>query len=549
MPPNAPLIKLDEQGKAPILRYDIAEPTSYEGKSAIALTFDGDIFSPEASKMPASNAFRELQQLPKDVLRAELATYVRTGFSDRPAIHAIPVAMARRAAASALDAGVTGIAPRMPDSNEPLPPGPADPPGDDAVIDGLLGDVLRGSRLVKGTLIDGSGTVGPQPVPTEPDPHLYLVESIRLTSFLGDYGAGRIVKTFSLLPGEKTKISVKTFLQSETTRKASSSILDSLTQESASDLQTSVDSEQSSVDKAESMKSYYVDADASAKWGWGSADVKAGTKGSTNAAREETVKNVSNAAEKHSQRASAKRDVEVNTSYEESVKAGEETSIERTIENINLSRTLNFVFRQMNQQFTTILHLTDVRIGFFNGDSSSRREVPLSRLDELLEVVVVAGKQAEVRAAILDALSAVRAHDGTTHNVVQTVDIDGQPFIQFDPTVEMSIPEDSGVIRTVAGVLLHHDSLVMRTEGVIVEALLGNGEALDDYAKQMQTIEADRRRAEVDKLQAEAAQLRLVNQAIESGDAAAVDRAERLTRPCCQDQTTAAATGPSVSHG
>jgi hypothetical protein len=39
-------------------------------------------------------------------------------------------------------------------------------------------------------------------------PRLMIVEIYRLSSFLGNYGAGRVVKTFSLLPGEKTKISV-----------------------------------------------------------------------------------------------------------------------------------------------------------------------------------------------------------------------------------------------------------------------------------------------------------------------------------------------------
>jgi hypothetical protein len=76
----------------------------------------------------------------------------------------------------------------------------------------------------------------------------------------------------------------------------------------------------------------------------------------------------------------------------------------------------------------------------------------------------------------------------------------------------------------------------MRTEGVIVEALLGNGDALDDYAAEMQRIEADKRRAEAAALQAKAARLALVNDAIASGDDAAVDRAERLARECCDDQ-------------
>jgi hypothetical protein len=76
------------------------------------------------------------------------------------------------------------------------------------------------------------------------------------------------------------------------------------------------------------------------------------------------VKNVSSALQKHAATASAKRDVQVNTSYEEKEETGEETSIEREIANVNLSRTLNFVFRQMNQEFISILHLVNVRVGF-----------------------------------------------------------------------------------------------------------------------------------------------------------------------------------------
>ena len=45
---------------------------------------------------------------------------------------------------------------------------------------------------------------------------LILVESYRLSSYLGNYGAGRTLKTFSLLPGEKTKLSIKNYTKTET---------------------------------------------------------------------------------------------------------------------------------------------------------------------------------------------------------------------------------------------------------------------------------------------------------------------------------------------
>jgi hypothetical protein len=367
---------------------------------------------------------------------------------------------------------------------------------------------------------------------------LYLVETLRLTSVLGDYGAGRIVKTFSLLPGEATKISVKTFRQTESTRKAASSVLDSLTQESASDLESSVASEQSDQQSFEESQAYYAEVSGKAKWGWGSAEGKAGVKGSSNATRHEAVKNLSNATQKHSSKASAKRDVEINTSYEVTEKAGEEVSIERTIQNINLSRTLNFVFRQMNQEFITLLHLTDVRIGFFNGDGKSRREVPLSGLEGLLEEVVKAAKRDEVRSIILEQLSAVRDYDGQAVNVVQAVEVTpGDAYRQFDADLVTTFKDRRGREHTIPGVLLKPDYVVMRTEGVIVEALLGQGEALDEYARELQTLEVRKREAEASRLAADRDRIELGNQAARDNDKdSAAILASLLCCPDCQSK-------------
>lgn len=563
----APLIQLEVGGVAPVLRYDLPEPTSYEGKNFIELDVEDDdgIFVEAASEMPTSAAVLEMQQLPREVLRAELADYLRTGVARRPGLPRIDPGALRRGGFTrtgglgSLGAVVAGgglggaevggtIAGPPPGA---VPPPPGSNVFDDRVVDALLVDVLDGHNVVPGVGVDGEPTVDTAPVPVDPDPHLYLVESLRLTSFLGDYGAGRIVKTFTLLPGEITKISIRSFKGSEVTKKSASSVLDSLTRESASDLETSVTREQSDQKSYQKTKEYYADAEASASWGWGSAKVKAGVKGSSNAAREESVKNVTNATEKHAARASAKREVEVNTSYEETVRTEEEIAIERQIENINLSRTLNFVFRQMNQQFVTLLHLTDVRIGFFNGDRASRREVPLSRLDALLAEVVKPEKRATVRAVVLEQLSAVRGIDGVPVDVVRRVQFDqGDDFIQFDPTLTATHTDTHGRSHTVPGVLLEHRDLVMRTEGVVVEALLGNGDALDGYAAELQGLEVRRREAEVALAQARAVQLELVNTAIDQGDADRADRAERLaSRGCCDDRPTGPAPTPTPSDG
>ena len=70
-----------------------------------------------------------------------------------------------------------------------------------------------------------------------------IIEKYRLTTFLGNYGAGRTLQTFSLLPGEKTKLSFKTYKRTSASAKAASSVLDSYTQESAREFERSVGQE------------------------------------------------------------------------------------------------------------------------------------------------------------------------------------------------------------------------------------------------------------------------------------------------------------------
>src|SRR5205823_1029015 len=76
-------------------------------------------------------------------------------------------------------------------------------------------------------------------------PRLFIIESYLLSSYLGNYGAGRTIKTLTLLPGEKTKLTFKTFHSEETQSKQASTILDSFTEESAADFESTLNHEQS----------------------------------------------------------------------------------------------------------------------------------------------------------------------------------------------------------------------------------------------------------------------------------------------------------------
>lgn len=404
-------------------------------------------------------------------------------------------------------------------------------------------EMLDGRVPIAHYTMGGRPTVSYVIAPPTVKPKLMLVERYRLSTFLGNYGAGRTVKTFSLLPGEQTTISVKTFRKTAEERQEASSILDSYTTETAEEFEESVTAEQSHKEEHEQSFAYHAEAKAEAKWGWGNASASGGVKGGSNSARQESAKNIATATSKHAAEASAKREVEIDTNYEVREETGEETSIERKLENINLSRTLNFVFRQMNQEFITLLHLVDVRVGFTNGGFAVRpatgtlggieyQEVALPDLDELLEDVIVEDQRDQVRQLIEDELSNIFDYRGELRSLVENVELPGadseQTYLRVNPDLQATYEDETGNEFTVPGIILSAEKNVMRTDGIAVEALLGGGEALDDYAQDLQTEEVRRRLLENEERSTNINRERLAQSLVEDGDEAAVDRYSRL---------------------
>jgi len=530
-----PMIKLEPGGTAPILSYNVPEPTSYAGRNFIELDFDATYFKDSVKQRPPSSERTPIGDMSGSAAEAAVVNALSTGFADTSLFPTIRALSAPIRFTGTRNPGLTpAVAENVSRRLEHIEPSE------------VAAQLTAGKRLNIYKTLYGDYTYNYIPDPPAPDPRIYLVESYRLSSFLGSYGAGRVIKTFTLHPGEKTRISVKTYTKRETDAKSASSILDSFSEESAEDFESSVQDEQS--DKSSYQKSfeYHAEAEAKASWGWGSAKVSGGVKGGSNSSREEFSKNVSSSVQKHASKASAKRDVQINTSYEVKEETGEETSIERELENINLSRTLNLVFRQMNQQFITILHLVDVRVAFFNGYAESRREVPISKLDDLIDEVIVgaAAKRAEVREAVVTELENVMDYADNVRSLTEehvATDTGGTPLgakylrVRRDIVSKYQDPT-TGFSVDVPGIILNVTPSVLRTEGVIAEALLGQGEALDEYAKELQTLEVRRRTAEVEKLEAERDRLMLGNQVTTDGDK---ERGAILASlSCCPDKET-----------
>ncbi len=346
-----------------------------------------------------------------------------------------------------------------------------------------------------------------------PRPQLMLIEIYGVSSFLGDYGAGRTVRTFTLLPGEETKISIKTWRSTEASYKEASSIIDSQNESSSERFGDKVQSETSVKSNDSQKEGWHAEAKVEQGWGTGDVEVSGGGSGEYQSSREEFGKRVSDATAEHAREASNKRDTSVSSSSEKTDKSGEESLTERTIKNVNMRRTLNFVFRELNQAYDTYIHLMDVRVAFTNGRAGSYEEVPLSGMRRFLDKYVVTAQVEAMARYILRVVGTVFDHADAPVRMIEQVVMsdDGADWTIGAPALTngaLPVPPSDGswfyrvrrgplnqenTSNAVAGVVLKKNRIVMKTDSVIIEALLGQADALDPYAMIVQESAAEAR--------------------------------------------------------
>jgi hypothetical protein len=517
--PNEPLVKLADQGEAAVLNYNVPEPTSYTGRNLVELVYPEEIFKHlpgtpiQFGQGPISAVDLEDFLLERTILASSRSLASNMG---RRAAKSRRPGRGTRASLPALEAAATDLPLDQFDLNYNL---------DEA----QKSIALNMYPVLVSTQSGGLG-IEYAPVPTDPYPGIYLVETYRLSNFLGDYGAGRTVQTFSLLPGEKTHISISSYKDSTTTSTQASSIFDSYTEETADDFENSIQSENSSTEAQDKTTSWNVEAEASGNWGVASVGVSGGASGTTNTAREDFASNVNSATEKHAHTASAQRDITVNTSTEQTVSEGESTAIEREIENINVSCTLNFVIRQMNQEFISILHLVDVRVGFFNGFPETRMEVPLYDVDRLLEYCIIKPEdRTSVRKDVMFAIEQIKDFRGEIHFdpakpggpdnfvVLRKYVEQGGGTSQFHAVNRDKTSEFEGI--SVPGLIMSVRKHVLRTDGLVVEAMQGLSPALDDFSHDLQVEKGVEKQHDNRARELENVQMELALEILRDGDA------------------------------
>jgi hypothetical protein len=162
-----------------------------------------------------------------------------------------------------------------------------------------------------------------------------------------------------------------------------------------------------------------------------------------------------------------------------------------------------------------------VRVAFWNGYAESVEEVPLPRLDALLQKYVQPARVAEVRDLVIGQLSTVFDHrdDLVDPPVVEEKALsDTDRYWRFRKDLTSTYTDEAGNEITVPGVILSADKVVMRTEGVIVDGLLGQGNTLDTYSRGLQENLVRQRRLENDAREARLQQDALARQIVGDDD-------------------------------
>jgi hypothetical protein len=404
-------------------------------------------------------------------------------------------------------------------SSDPLPsnlPEPDDgkpdrtPPEQDAGegIVGSLAEIATGVLYLPTEGWGGTQQTTPVDLEEPPTPTFFIVQVVGISSFLDDYGLGKTVKTFTLLPGETTNIHTRTWRATEESISQGSSIIDSYDESAAERFAETVLSETTDTATREQTENWYVDAEAGGSIGIASANVSGGGGGEYSSSTEEFAKSLDEAVREHTSEASSHRENTVTSSSESSVSTEEEEVIERTISNINVSRVLNFTFRELNQAYHTISHLKDIRIAFANGNAGSWREEPISSLRRLVEAFIQPQHVNKVCRDIIATIALVRNVDETPVRVLEQVVLnpcgtdfhvrdaepnrdcqypapraDGRLYYRFKRGPLAQAPD---TVHPVDGVVLSERTVIMATDSVVVEALLGTSPALDAYSEQLQ---------------------------------------------------------------
>lgn len=543
--PKTPFVKLEEDGQASILNYNLPQETTYNAISYVGLNVPLSFFKPDQvgqTTSPYWNAIDEVKELNVESIKEAIKTnntlvqgnavLTKNIAQQSTALAAVSnqTLTARVVAASKLTAATAAVATPINTAYTVKADGVVDARVANAVAtyapviptaqvnikaavkDEYVSDTLTAQKIAKGCMPVVVENFSRKPEvlyidrPKQATPTISIILHLKMASYLGDYGAGQTVKTFSLLPGEKTTITVRTYQHDETKKAQAQNILDSYSESSADDLQNTVQKEtrftSGETEETITSKTGNWNAGGSIGLNLGFLSIGGGgggggtnTEGSTlNSSLQTQVGNLVNSVSHHVSKSDSLRQIEVNTESSYTRITETEETIVRELENINKSRVLNFVFRQLLQEYFSITYLHDVSFVYYNGFPESQRTVKLAQLPAMLEEILVSDVEVnKVKNEIYTYLCNVFDYEGTATSFIEKIeeslgnciDPDFPPINNYYVRKRKDLSQ-SYRNKSVNGIILDVTHRIMRTPSLVTDALLGQGEALDCYNQKLQ---------------------------------------------------------------
>lgn len=355
-----------------------------------------------------------------------------------------------------------------------------------------------------------------------------IVEFYNISIFGGNYGTGRVINTMTLLPGEETSLSFTSYKDLTSTITQSSTVFEEVTEETAVELEDEIEREQSNESQFESSMAFHTEASGSYSGYGATVSGSVGYETNSSTARQEMARSLTRALQKHATKASSKRTVEVNSTETSEVRTGSSSSITRNIQNINTSKPLTFTFRQMNQEYISVLHLVDMKVAYIGGGEGSYAESSFPTLSKFIGQYVKSQHVEAVLKKIQEKAGKVLAINEENEEIPQEVLLQTStipasendnliskpsPIYSFNKKKQSTVPNVDTEIK-VPGYIIATDKNVLRTEGVVTETRLGGGIALDNYGFKLQDTDIAEKNAQTDLVSAQTKLLQVQEQII-----------------------------------
>lgn len=486
--PKAPFMKLGDGTQAPILNYSLEQKSSFTAYGHFLANIpDASFKAATANVVPAGNIFDKVAAMTIDQVKESLIKDLKRG-----------------GGTLLKTVGGGGVLKESPNvevaPNLPLVIGNTGANTDEIATAMKTGKVpiLHNKMGKYQTVLKEISR------PSAPKGKIFVIEEYTTASYLGDYGAGQTLRTFSLLPDEKMTITLRTFETSTQKKTRAENVLDSFSEASTNEMENTME-EENNLNNSTSdatTKTNNVALSASGKIG-SVVDVSASASHTSSknntASRAANVRALNRALEKHVQSSNSNREISFNETSETTTTTEIEETTVRELVNLNKSRVLNFVFRQLLQEYVTITYLSNIRIAFCNGYPESLKIVDLEDIDTLIDTYINDANKTSVKNEILKHYCKVFNYKSELKDFIEKITVNyGQclgisenaEFWRIRPTLEDSYAKTNGLAIKVKGVILNVQNHILRTPSVVADALLGQGEALDCFNAKLQDAAA-----------------------------------------------------------